>query len=236
MAGKVSRFLLLQNTILIKMIKEIKRKWNQHKCTSSPQNKDYWRNCWAFLELQATRKTIQTDAVLGYKTSPLVCFYGIFTWTVLQQQTLQASRADDRDVLDDALHHNWWGLKSSAPGAAGMQQQWRLDQKAPNAAHSSSQGDSAILRRWGPKAHWPEKPHAPPPLPAQPQCLVLCLALAFTSWKVKCASLSHLLDNQISWLFKPKCCESQDDKLKEHTHKAMIIAGAMGSNLSCNVY
>lgn len=82
MAGKVSRFLLLQNTILIKMIKEIKRKWNQHKCTSSPQNKDYWRNCWAFLELQATRKTIQTDAVLGYKTSPLVCFYGIFIWTV----------------------------------------------------------------------------------------------------------------------------------------------------------
>lgn len=82
MAGKVSRFLLLQNTILIKMIKEIKRKWNQHTCIASPQNKDYWRNCWAFLELQTTRKTIQTDAVLGYKTSPLVCFYGIFIWTV----------------------------------------------------------------------------------------------------------------------------------------------------------
>lgn len=213
------------------MIKEIKRKWNQHKCIPSPQNKDYWRNCWAFLELQATTTTIQTGAVLGYKISILVCL-----WTVCFVATNVRGK------------QSWWQRCSGwcsppqddgdwnprAPGAAGMQQQWRLNPKPPNAAHSSSQG--CVFKRWGPKAHWPEKPQAPPPLPAEPPWLVLCLVLVFTSWKVQCASLSHLLDNQISWLFKLKCCESQDDKLKEHTHKAMIIAGAMGTNLSCNVY
>lgn len=211
------------------MIKEIKRKWNHHKCISSPQNKDYWRNCWAFLELQGTTKTIQTDALLGYKISTLVwtvCFVatnvtGKQSWWQRCSGWRSPSQADG----------NW---NPRAPGAAGMQQQQRLDHKRPKAAHSSTLG--CTFRRWGPKAYWPEKPHAPPPLPAEPQWLLLCLVLAFTRWRVKCASLSHLLDNHISWLFKPNCCESQDDKLKEHTLKAMIIAGAMGSNLSCNVY
>lgn len=166
MAGKVSRFLLLQNTILIEMIKEIKRKWNQHTCIASPQNKDYWRNCWAFLELQTTRKTIQTDAVLGYKTSPLVCFCGIFIWTVCSvfcsskcyRQTELMTKMF-WIMLSTTTDGDWNPLKSWAPGTAGMQQQWRLDHNAPNAA----QEDWSIFRRWGPKAPGPEKPHAPLP-------------------------------------------------------------------------
>lgn len=114
------------------MIQEIKRKWNQHKCISSPQNKDYWRNCWAFLELQASTKTIQIDAVLGYKISTLVCF-----WTICSVAT---------NVMGK---QSWWqryfgwcppsqadgDWNPWAPGAAGMQQQQRLDHKSPKAAH-----------------------------------------------------------------------------------------------------
>lgn len=164
----------------------------------------------------ATRKSTQTDSVLGYKISTLVCF-----WTICFVATNVMSK------------QSWWQRCSGwcsppqtdgdqNPQAPGMQHQWRLDHKPPNSSWGAGESKHIDL--------------------GSPMHLLPCqlshnnLVLAFTSWKVKCASLSHLLDNQISWLFKPKCCESQDDKLKEHTHKAMVIAGAMGSNLSCNVY
>lgn len=94
------------------MIKEIKRKWNQHKCIPSPQNKDYWRNCWAFLELQATTKTIQTGAVLGYKISILVCL-----WTVCFVATNVRGKQSwwQRHVLGDALHHKLMGTETHEP-------------------------------------------------------------------------------------------------------------------------
>lgn len=130
MGGKVSRSLHLQNTILIKMIKEIKRKWNQHKCIPSPQNKDYWRNCWAFLELQASTETIQTDAGLGYKISILVCF-----WSVCFVATNVTGK------------QSWW------------QMFWVMLSTTTWGEPKSVSPRGCIFKRWGPKAFWPEKPH-----------------------------------------------------------------------------
>lgn len=129
---------------------------------------------------------------------------------------LQVSKDDDKGIFWIIFSIPNW--KSTSHRGCTHAVAMKAESQNPKYGWSIYPASSRGVYQEHMESHWAtNKVQPPPPLPTEPQWPVLCLFLVFTNLKVKCATLSHLLHNQISWLFKWKCWEPQDDKLKAHT-------------------